>query len=139
VLTTSQLFSVPFYVMLFLGQSHGLGTSIEGAGDDMVDQGIQVRRTCLLSDRHMLKHTQMFYWYQIPRLVSMGLAKTSGAFLVHEVSDGAKCRPKPLNLFIICATALWTVIAPSIAIFELTSDDAHAKVNPISMEQQVQR
>jgi hypothetical protein len=139
VLTTSQLFSVAFYAMLFLGLSHGLGTSIEGADDDMVDQGIQVRRTCFFSDRHMLKRTQMFYWYQILRLVSMGLAKTSGAFLVHEVSDGAKCRPKPLNLFIICATALWTVIAPSIAIFELTSDDAHAKVNPISMKQQAQR
>jgi len=77
--------------MLFWGLSHGLGTSTEGADDGMIDQANQVRRTRLFSDPHMLTHTQMFYWYQIPRLVSMGLANTSGAFLVHEVSDGAKC------------------------------------------------
>jgi hypothetical protein len=125
--------------MVFLGLSHGLGTSIEGADDGMVDQGIQVRRTCLSSDSHMLKHTQMFHWYQIPRLVCMGLAKTSGAFLVHEVSDGTMCRPKPLNLFTICATVSWTVVAPLIAMTELAFNDAHAKVNPTVMELQAQR
>jgi hypothetical protein len=82
----------------------------------------------------VLKHRQIFYWYQIPRLVCMGLAKISGAFLIHEASDGAECRPKPLNLCTICATALWTVAAPLMAIIDLTSDDAHAKVNPTSMK-----
>jgi hypothetical protein len=134
MLTTLQLLSVPFYAMLFWGLSHGLGTSTEGADDGMVNQGMQVRRTCLFSDRFMLKHTQMFYWYQIPRLVSMGLAKTSGAFLVHEALDGTECRPKPLNFFAICATGFWTVAAPLLAIIDFTSDDAHAKVNPTSME-----
>ena len=86
----------------------------------------------------MLKNTQMFYWYQIPRLVSMGLTKTSGAFLVHEVSDGAMCRPKSLNLFTICATVSWTVVAPLIAMTELAFNDAHAKVNPTITELQAQ-
>jgi hypothetical protein len=69
----------------------------------------------------------------------MGLAKTSGAFLVHEVSDGAMCRPKPLNLFTICATASWTVVAPLIAMTELAFNDAYAKVNPTVKELQAQR
>jgi hypothetical protein len=49
MLITSQLFSIPFYTVLLFGLSHGLGTSIEGAGDGIADQVTQVRRTCLFS------------------------------------------------------------------------------------------
>jgi hypothetical protein len=119
-----QFAAVPFWTLLFIGLSYGLGTDISSSDDGTSRMVAQVRRKHTLSSPSPLTVTQMFSWYQVPRLLCMGLTKCSAAYFVHDLIGHIQGW-KIASLASFFTMVLWTAGAPLVAAIECTSDDVN--------------
>ena len=62
------------------------------------------------------------------------MTRFSTAIAINELVRIIQGRWHVVSLTYVVLIGFWTVAAPLMAIIDFTSDDAHAKVNPTSME-----
>jgi hypothetical protein len=123
---------VPFWTLLFIGLSRGLGTDTNNADDGTSRIIAQVRRKHISSSPTPLTVTQMFSWYQVPRLVCMGLTKCSAAYFIHDLKGHIRGW-KIASLASFFTMAWWTAGAPLVAVIGCTSDDANVGLVCLTM------
>ena len=78
---------------------------------------MQVKRRRHLSAqiKQELTGEQTFFWSQIPRLVSTGVAKCSLALLAHDLKGVCNQNRKAKSIFSLGVVGLWMLGAPMIA------------------------